>query len=68
MDERSAKLAFKLVPFVILLIAGVVLLLFASMTVMIAGEGMIFYLPLGIPGILAVLVGVIGISLVALTK
>lgn len=68
LDERTAKLAFKLVPFVILLIAGTVLLVFASMSVMIPGEGMIFYLPLGIPGILAVLVGIIGVFLIALTR
>lgn len=68
LDERSAKFAFKLVPFVVLLIAGAVLLVFASMSLMIAGEGMIFYLPLGIPGVLAVLVGAIGILLVTLTK
>jgi hypothetical protein len=57
LDERSAKLAFKLVPFVALLIAGVWLVVLASATVGTAGEGTIFYLPLGI-----------GISLVALTK
>jgi hypothetical protein len=68
LDERSAKLAFKLVPFVALLIAGVWLLVLASATVGIDGEGTIFYPPLGIPGIVAVLGGAIGIFLVALTR
>ena len=68
MDERSARLAFKLAPFVALLIGGGLLILFASTTVGIAGEGTIFYLPLGIAGILAVLAGAIGMFLVTLTK
>ncbi len=67
MDERSSRLAFKLVPFVALLVAGAILLVFASTTIWAEGET-IFYLPLGIPGIIAVLAGAIGMSLVALTR
>lgn len=65
MDERSSRFAFNLVSFVALLIAGIILLVFASTTIWAEGET-IFYLPLGIPGIVAVLAGAIGISLVAL--
>lgn len=64
-DERSSRFAFNLVSFVALLIAGIILLVFASTTIWAEGET-IFYLPLGIPGIVAVLAGAIGISLVAL--
>lgn len=67
MDEQSAKLAFKLAPFAVLLMAGVILLVFASTTIVAEGETK-FYLPLGVPGILATLASVIGIYLVALTK
>ncbi len=65
MNERSARLAFVLAPLVVLIAAGVVLLVFASMSIWADGER-IFYLPLGIPGILAVLAGGIGIFLVSL--
>jgi hypothetical protein len=61
------KLAFILAPFVVLLAAGVVLLVFASMSNYGDGE-LIFYLPLGIPGILAILAGLIGIFLVSLRR
>jgi hypothetical protein len=67
LNERTAKLAFKLVPFVILLIAGAILLLFASMSLMIDGER-VFEPYLGTAGIVALIVGFIGILMIALTK
>ena len=67
LNDRTAKLAFKLVPFVTLLIAGAVMLLFAS-TVFWIGSERVFEPHLGTAGIVAVIVGFIGILMIALTK
>ena len=67
MSERRAKMAFKLVPFVALLIAGAILLLFASMSLTADGER-VFEPFLGTAGIVAVIVGFIGILMIALSK
>ncbi|MDH3364586.1 MAG: hypothetical protein OEM29_01055 [Thermoplasmata archaeon] len=67
MNERTAKLAFKLVPFVTLLIAGAIMLLFASLCFLRGGER-VFEPYLGTAGIVAVMVGFIGILMIALTK
>ena len=67
MNERTAKLAFKLVPFVTLLIVGAILLLFASMSIVADGER-VFEPYLGTAGVVAVIVGFIGILMIALTK
>lgn len=61
LDERSTRLAFKLVPFLVLLIAGAMLIL----NVLHAqDEGRAVNVTLGILGILAVPIAVAGIILV----
>jgi len=62
LDERSAKLSLKLLPFVVLLIVGVALLLYVLHA---QDEGRAVYVPLGILGILSVPIAVAGIILVA---
>jgi hypothetical protein len=67
LNDRTKKLAFKLVPFVALLIAGTIMLMFAS-TVIGVGSERVFEPYLGTAGVVAIIVGLIGILMIALTK
>ncbi len=68
MDYRKTKMLFLMVPFLVLTIAGAIAVLLASTTVMVAGKGTIFYDPLGVPGIIAIIVGLAGLLLLRITK
>jgi hypothetical protein len=67
-EYRKAKLLFLMLPFLVLTVVGAIAVLLASTTVMVAGEGTIFYTPLGAPGIIAIIVGLAGLLLLRLTK
>jgi hypothetical protein len=49
------------IPFVVLIILGAIAVLLASTVFWVEGKGRIFYGPLGVPGILAMLAGVVGV-------
>jgi predicted nucleic acid-binding Zn ribbon protein len=68
MDYGKAKLLFLMLPFLVLTVVGTTAVLLASTTVMVAGEGTIFYTPLGVPGIIAIIVGLAGLLLLWLTR
>jgi hypothetical protein len=68
MDYGKAKLLFLMLPFLVLTVVGAIAVLLASTTVVIAGEGTIFYTPLGVPGIIAIIVGLAGLLFLRLTK
>lgn len=68
MDYRKAKLLFLTLPFLVLIVVGAVAVLYASTVFGVSGEGTIFYTPLGVPGILAIIVGLAGLLLLGLTK
>jgi len=65
-DNGKAKLLFMMLPFVVLVVAGMILVLLASTTIREEGRGRVFSAPLGVPGILAILIGVIALLLVLL--
>ncbi len=64
MEVARAKQLFMMLPFIVLVLAGAILILFASTTYWEEGQGRAFYSPLGVPGILAILVG--GVALILL--
>jgi hypothetical protein len=68
MDYGKAKLLFLMLPFLVLIVVGAIAVLLASTTFGIAGEGTIFYTSLGVPGVIAIIVGLTGLLLLRLTK
>jgi hypothetical protein len=68
MDYRKAKLLFLMVPFMVLILVGAIAVLIASTTFGTSMEGRIFYAPMGVPGIIAIIVGLAGVLLLRLTK
>jgi hypothetical protein len=68
MEYRKAKLLFLMLPFLVLIVVGGILVLFASTSFWEEGRGTVFYNPLGVPGILAIVVGVTGLFLLFITK
>ena len=67
MDDSKAKLLFMMMPFVVLVVAGAILVLFASTPIWWEeGRGYVFYTPLGIPGVLLILIGVGALALIKL--
>jgi hypothetical protein len=68
MDYGKAKLLFLMLPFLVLTVVGAFAILLASTTFGVSGEGTVFYTPLGVPGILAIIVGLAGLLLLGLTK
>jgi hypothetical protein len=63
--KRELVLLLMAIPFVVLIILGAIAVLLASLVFGVSGEGMIFYGPLGVPGIIAILAGVVGVLSVA---
>jgi hypothetical protein len=68
MDHGKAKLLFLMLPFLVITVVGAIAVLLASTTFGVSGEGTIFYTPLGVPGILAIIVGLVGLLLLRLTR
>ena len=68
MDYEKAKLLFLMLPFLVLTAFGAIAVLLASTTFGVAGEGTIFYTPLGVSGIIAIIVGLAGLLLLRLAK
>jgi hypothetical protein len=67
-DYEKAKLLFLMMPFLVLTIVGFVLVLYASTAFGEEGKGTVFYNPLGVPGILAVLIGLVGLLLLKFAR
>jgi len=67
-DHEKAKLLFLMMPFLVLTIVGFVLVLYASTAFGEEGKGTVFYNPLGVPGILAVLIGLVGLLLLKFAR
>jgi hypothetical protein len=57
-----------MVPFLVTTIVGSVLILYASTVFGEEGKGTVFYNPLGVPGILAVVIGLAGLLLLMLAR
>jgi len=68
MDYGKAKLLFLMLPLLVLTVVGAVLVLYASTAFGVEGKGTIFYNPLGVPGIIAIIVGLAGLLLLRLTR
>jgi|GEM_PF-3503274 len=63
--DRTNQLFMEL-PFLVLILAGAILVLFASTTFWEEGQGRVFYVPLGFPGILAILLGALAVTMLKL--
>ena len=63
--KREFVLLLIAIPFVLFIILGAIAVLLASTVFFVEGEGRVFYGPLGVPGIIAVLAGVVGVLSVA---
>jgi uncharacterized membrane protein len=68
MDHERAKLLFLMMPFLVITVVGLVLVLYASTSFSEEGKGTVFYNPLGVPGILAVLIGLAGLLLLKFAR
>ena len=68
MDYGKAKLLFLMLPFLVLTVVGAIAVLLASTTFWASGEGRVFYTPLGVPGIISIIVGLVGFLLLRLTR
>ncbi len=68
MDHERAKLLFLMMPFLVMTIVGLALVLYASTSFSEEGKGTVFYNPLGVPGILAALIGVAGLLLLRFAR
>jgi hypothetical protein len=67
-DYEKAKLLFLMMPFLVITIVGFVFVLHASTAFGEEGKGTVFYNPLGVPGILAVLIGLVGLLLLKFAR
>jgi hypothetical protein len=63
--KREFVLLLIAIPFVLFIILGAIAVLLASTVFFVEGEGRVFYGPLGVPGIIAILGGVAGVLSVA---
>jgi hypothetical protein len=63
--KREIALLLIAIPCGLLIILGAIAVLLASTVFFVEGEGRVFYGPLGIPGIIAILAGVVGVLSVA---
>ena len=68
MDYEKAKLLFLMMPFLVVTIVWFVFILYASPAFGEEGRGTAFYNPLGVPGILAVLIGLVGLLLLKFAR
>jgi len=68
MDYGKAKKLFLMLSFLVLTVVGAIAVLLASTTFGIGGEGTVFYTPLGVPGIIAIIVGLAALLLLWLAK
>jgi len=71
MGEHQTKIWLKMLLFVVFIVAGVILLVYASFSLGVCDGGgchRIFANDLGIPGILAIVVGVVGLFWLFITK
>jgi len=68
MDYGKAKLLFMMLPFMALVVAGAILVFFAATVFGEEGRGRVFENSLGVPGIIAIIVGLAGLLLLRLTK
>jgi len=68
MNYEKAKLLLLMLPFLVITIVGLVLVLYASICFGVEGKGTVFYDPLGVPGILAVLIGIVGLLLLKFAR
>lgn len=66
MDERRARLLFMMLPFMALVVVGAILVFFAATVFWEEGRGRVFEHSLGVPGILAMLIGLIALMLLRL--
>ena len=66
MDERKARLLFMMLPFMALVVAGAILVFFAATVFSEEGRGRVFENSLGVPAILAILIGLIALLLLRL--
>ena len=68
MDYKKAKLLFLMLPFLVLTVVGTIAVLLASTVSGPERAGTVFNNPLGVPGIIAIIVGLAGLLLLRLTK
>lgn len=72
MEDRGTKTLFKTLPFIVLIVLGAILLVYASFTLGVCPNPgtchRIFANELGVPGILAIVVGVVGLFWLFITK
>ena len=68
MDHENAKLLFMMLPFMALVVAGAILVFFAATVFSEEGRGRVFENSLGVPGILAVLIGLAGLLLLKFAR
>jgi hypothetical protein len=64
MDERQTKMWLKISLFVVLIVAGAILIFYASFSLIVfdgSGGHRVFANEFGVPGILAIVVGVVGL-------
>jgi hypothetical protein len=64
--KRELVLLLIVIPFVLLIILGAIAVLLASTVFFVEGEGRVFYGPLGGPGIIAILAGLVGVLSIGL--
>jgi hypothetical protein len=67
-DHEKAKLLFMMLPFMALVVAGAILVFFAATVFSEEGRGRVFENSLGVPGILAVLIGLAGLLLLKFAR
>lgn len=66
MDERKARMLFMMLPFIALVVVGAILVLFSATVFSEEESGRVFENSLGVPGILAILIGLIALLLLSL--
>jgi len=67
-DHEKAKLLFMMLPFMAFVVAGAILVFFAATVFSEEGRGRVFENSLGVPGILAVLIGLAGLLLLKFSR
>ena len=71
MDEHQAKIWLKISLFSVFIVAGVILLVYASFSLIVfdgGGSHRVFVNEFGAPGILAIVVGAVGLFWLLITK
>jgi TRAP-type mannitol/chloroaromatic compound transport system permease small subunit len=71
MDDHRSRIWLKIILYCVFIVAGVILVIYASFSLIVfdgSGSHRVFVNEFGVPGILAIVVGLVGLFWLSITK